>query len=110
MNDRKRPPVVDLRQVDHSRNRFRRYRIRECRTLFGKPCLVIEWGRIGSPMRVRTETFATSSALDWRYDELLARRRRHGYLLHPASALHFATVFGATKQPSTLPLVTRMLV
>lgn len=72
--------LVELRQVDPARKRFRRYRMRECRTLFGEPCLVIEWGRIGGPLRLRSETFPTPGALASRKRELLARRRRHGYV------------------------------
>jgi hypothetical protein len=41
--------ALELRSIDPGRRRFRRYRISESRTLFGEPCLIIEWGRIGSP-------------------------------------------------------------
>ena len=71
---------VELKLVDPSRNRHRHYSIIEARTLFGEPCLVIAWGRIGSPARVRTEVFETHEDLAQRRAELLARRRRHGYV------------------------------
>ena len=70
---------IELRQVDPARRRFRRYRIVESRTLFGEPCLIIEWGRIGRPARLRSEAFVSAAALALRKRELLARRRRHGY-------------------------------
>lgn len=73
------PAALELRHIDPARRRFRRYRMTECRTLFGEPCLLVEWGRIGRPPRLRSETFSSPSALAERRTELLARRRRHGY-------------------------------
>jgi predicted DNA-binding WGR domain protein len=49
---------IELRMVDPARNRFRLYGLTECRTLFGEPCLIIGWGRIGHRLRRRTEVFA----------------------------------------------------
>jgi predicted DNA-binding WGR domain protein len=72
--------AVELRQIDPARRRFRRYRITECRSLFGEPCLIIEWGGIGRRGRLRSETFESPSALGHRKRQLLARRRRHGYV------------------------------
>jgi predicted DNA-binding WGR domain protein len=77
--------VIELRRVERLRNCFRYYRIAEGRTLFGEPCLMIQWGRIGGRLRVRVETFAGRSSLSARRAELLARRRRHGY--SPPSAV-----------------------
>jgi len=73
------PAALELRQIDPARRRFRRYRVTECRTLFGESCLLIEWGRIGRAPRLRSETFSSPAALSARKRELLARRRRHGY-------------------------------
>ena len=70
---------VELRLVDDKRNRRRFYGITETRSLFGEPCLWIAWGRIGSRIQRRTETFGDPLALDRRRRALLARRRRHGY-------------------------------
>lgn len=72
--------TIELRQIDPARRRFRRYRITECRSLFGEPCLLIEWGGVGRPGRLRSEAFASPAALGARKRELLARRRRHGYV------------------------------
>jgi predicted DNA-binding WGR domain protein len=78
------PAAIDLRLIDPPRNRFRHYCIRQGRTLFGEPFLVIEWGRVGRRLRVREETFADGLSLEQRRGELLARRRRHGYVVSEA--------------------------
>lgn len=75
---------IDLHLTDPARNRFRRYRVHEDRTLFAEPCLIIEWGRIGTRLRRREEVFASEAALARRLAELLARRRYHGYVPVPA--------------------------
>lgn len=72
---------LELRLVDPAKNRFRIYGLTECRTLFGELCLRIVWGRIGNRRpRERTEVFEDRSALESRREELLGRRRRHGYV------------------------------
>jgi predicted DNA-binding WGR domain protein len=68
-----------LRLVDPPKNRFRSYSMTEQRTLFGDVDLVITWGRIGWRQRSRVETFSSVEHLDKRRDELLNRRRLHGY-------------------------------
>jgi predicted DNA-binding WGR domain protein len=71
----------ELRLVDPARNRFRVYGLTECRTLFGELCLRVVWGRIGNRrLHERSELFADRLALQRRRDELLGRRRRHGYV------------------------------
>jgi predicted DNA-binding WGR domain protein len=62
---------LELRNIDPTRRRFRRYRITESRTLFGEPCLIIEWGRIGWPARLRCEAFTSGADLSVRKRELL---------------------------------------
>jgi len=73
--------LLELRSVDPARNRYRIYRLREVRTLFGEVGLVVEWGRIGRPLRVREELFRDAEALERRRAELLGRRRRSGYVV-----------------------------
>jgi predicted DNA-binding WGR domain protein len=74
---------LELRLVDPLNNRFRVYGLTECRTLFGELCLRIVWGRIGNRrLRERSELFPDRAALLQRRDELLGRRRRHGYVSH----------------------------
>jgi predicted DNA-binding WGR domain protein len=72
---------LELRLVDPSKNRFRIYGLTECTTLFGELCLRIVWGRIGNRRpRERSEVFTDRAALERRREELLGRRRRHGYV------------------------------
>lgn len=71
---------LEFRLVDRERQRFRLYGITEARTLFGEACLVIAWGRIGTKLRVRTETFDEGTSLARRWRELVGRRRRKGYV------------------------------
>lgn len=73
--------AFELRSIDPARRRARRYHIAEMRTLFDEPALLITWGRIGARARVRLETFASAEGLLERRQELLARRRAHGYVL-----------------------------
>lgn len=71
---------LEFRLIDRARQRFRLYGITEARTLFGEACLVIAWGRIGTKLRVRTETFGEGTSLERRRRELVGRRRRKGYV------------------------------
>jgi predicted DNA-binding WGR domain protein len=72
---------LELRLVDPAKNRFRIYGLTECRTLFGELCLRVVWGRIGNRrLRERSELFADPAALARRREDLLGRRRRHGYV------------------------------
>jgi predicted DNA-binding WGR domain protein len=90
---------IELRQVDPSRGRARRYHLAEARSLFGELALFISWGRIGRAPRVRLETFATEAALHARWEELLARRAAHDYRLHAGGRKRAA--------PSATPTVTK---
>lgn len=69
----------ELRQIDSSRGRARRYLVTECCTLFGERALLISWGRIRRPPRIRIETFASEAEVEARRRALLARRWAHGY-------------------------------
>lgn len=77
---KERYPELELRQIDPARGRARRYHMARSRTLFGERAILISWGRIGRPARVRVETFATEAKLNARWRELLARRWSHGYV------------------------------
>lgn len=70
---------VELRSIVPKDNRYRVYGLTEASTLFGEPCLIIAWGRLGQPLRRRTETFASEEARERRFRALLKRRMRHGY-------------------------------
>ena len=94
---------VELRLVNPVENRFRLYRLTECRTLFGELCLRIVWGRIGSRRRrERSEIFADRAALERRREELLGRRRRHGYVstTTPRAAARARSGAGAEQRPT----------
>lgn len=82
MQHRKLHLDLELRHVDPARGRARRYHVSECRSLFGEFGLLVTWGRIGKPTRVRLETFASAAELGERRTELLARRFAHGYAIH----------------------------
>jgi predicted DNA-binding WGR domain protein len=73
---------IELRQLDPSRGRARRYRVTESHSLFGERALLVTWGRIGRPARTRLETFANDAELEARWRELLTRRSAHGYRAH----------------------------
>lgn len=70
---------IDLRLVDRATNRARHYHIAAGRLLFDEPALVITWGRIGVPPRIRVETFADEAAMLARRRALVDRRSAHGY-------------------------------
>lgn len=42
------PRTLDLRRIDVARNMRRYYRLSVQRDLFGRACLIREWGRIGA--------------------------------------------------------------
>jgi len=91
---------LELRLVDAAKNRFRVYGLTECRTLFGELCLRIVWGRTGNRRpRERSEIFPDRAALVQRRDELLGRRRRHGYV----STRTPRAAAGAQSEQSTQP-------
>lgn len=73
--------VIEFRHIHPARNRRRLYLLSEQRTLFGELGLIIHWGRIGSPLRMRTETFAARAEFEHRRDELVRLRTRHGYTM-----------------------------
>lgn len=81
------PMDVELRLIDPARNACRIYGLTTCTTLFGEPCLRVQWGRIGHRrVRERSEVFTSIDALEERRTELLARRAQHGYRVVQASA------------------------
>jgi predicted DNA-binding WGR domain protein len=78
--------AIELTSIDPERRRARHYGVALCPTLFGGYGLLISWGRIGRPPRVRIETFETPAAIGARLTELLTRRRAHGYVVAPCAA------------------------
>jgi predicted DNA-binding WGR domain protein len=78
--------ALELRQLEPKRGRARRYHMAKCHSLFGDLSLLITWGRIGGPTRVRLETFTSVDRLEARWEELLARRIAHGYVTTTTAA------------------------
>jgi predicted DNA-binding WGR domain protein len=102
-----RPDDIELWSLDPSQNRFRVYAIREERTLFGEPCLVVAWGRLGRPLRERTEIFTSGGALSARRSALVALRTKHGYFAPAMLGGTRAVLFGASVLPATRPMPKR---
>jgi len=93
------PMDLELRLIDPARNARRLYGVTTCTTLFGEPCLRVQWGRIGNRrVRERSEVFASVDALEQRRSELLGCRERHGYRSVP-----LATADAAPEMPVTSP-------
>jgi predicted DNA-binding WGR domain protein len=70
-----------LTKIDAARNLHRFYMVQLSQDLFGEWSLVREWGRIGSPGRVRSDTFSNESHAREAERRSLRLRERHGYQL-----------------------------
>ncbi len=70
---------LELVLIDDARNARRYYSLTVRRSLFDH-VLVIRRGRLGGRLVEVVETFDDDRALVRRYDELAAKRRRHGYV------------------------------
>jgi len=70
---------VAFRLFDSKTNALRVYGLSEQRGLFDDHCLIITWGRLGQPLRSRTETFDDAAELQARAHKLAKLRLAHGY-------------------------------
>ena len=70
-----------LTNIDAAGNRHRFYMVQLSQNLFGEWSLVREWGRIGSPGRLRCDTFESESQARDAERRNLRLRQRHGYQL-----------------------------
>jgi predicted DNA-binding WGR domain protein len=68
-----------LERRNPAKRMARFYAVRVVPTLFGAWALVREWGRIGSPGRLRTDWFGSEGAAASAGDKLVARKLRRGY-------------------------------
>ena len=68
-----------LTRTDPEANLARYYRMQIVRGLFGNWGLVREWGRIGSPGRVRTDWFESEAAAKDAQCSLQMRKAKRGY-------------------------------
>jgi predicted DNA-binding WGR domain protein len=71
--------ALEMWKVVPKENCFRRYKISEQLNLFGGYDLVLEWGRIGATARCKQETCCSIAELATRREEIIQKRRRHGY-------------------------------
>ena len=75
------PSHVRLTHSVRDANRHRFYALRALPTLFGEWDLVREWGRIGSPGRVRRDQHPTESEAIIALTKLAEQKHRRGYAL-----------------------------
>ena len=75
------PNQVRLTQDVPIANRHRYYLMRTLPTLFGDWALLREWGRIGSPGRVRRDSHRTESDAVIALTKLANQKHRRGYAL-----------------------------
>ncbi len=73
------PPPVLLVRRDPARGVARFYALRVVPDLLGGWTLQREWGRAGSPGRVRADAFATEDAAVAELERLARRKRGRGY-------------------------------
>jgi len=71
-------------RTEPARNLHRFYVVHLCPTLFGDWTLLCEWGRSGSPGRVRLTSFASYSEAEQAERQIIKRRLQHGYTETPA--------------------------
>jgi len=72
---------VTLFRIDPAKHMSRFYRFDIQPTLFGQWSFVREWGRIGSPGRVRIVVFATLADAQAALDRLRKAKEQRGYHL-----------------------------
>jgi len=75
------PNHVRLTHSIPDANRHRFYLLRTLPTLFGEWVLLREWGRIGSPGRVRRDCHTTESDAISALAKLAKQKHRRGYAL-----------------------------
>lgn len=73
------PDRAYLRREDPSRNMHRFYFMAVQRDLFGRASLIREWGRIGSPGRMRIEPHPDEGRAVDALAALIAMKRKRGY-------------------------------
>ena len=73
------PTDLSLRRIDPSCNMRRFYRMTVQRDLFGRACLVREWGRIGCRGQTLVEQHEDEAQAVTSLINLAIRKRRRGY-------------------------------
>lgn len=73
------PRTLDLRRIDVARNMRRYYRLSVQRDLFGRACLIREWGRIGARGQSLIEHHEDEGKAITALMRLAAQKQRRGY-------------------------------
>ena len=71
---------VTLYRISSEQNMRRFYRLGLQRDLFGNPCLIREWGRIGKPGQVRSTPYPTEDEAQAAFNKQRATKERRGYV------------------------------
>lgn len=71
--------TIYLERYDPQINMARYYRLIVARTLFGEWALIAEWGRIGSPGRVRENRFSSPQEVEAALTAKTDEKVRRGY-------------------------------
>ncbi len=73
------PRTLDLRRIEVARNMRRYYRLSVQRDLFGRACLIREWGRIGARGQSLIERHEDECKAITSLMRLAAQKQRRGY-------------------------------
>jgi predicted DNA-binding WGR domain protein len=73
------PTTLDLRRIDLALNMQRYYRLSVQRDLFGRACLIREWGRIGARGQSLIENHEDEGRAITSLMRLAAQKQRRGY-------------------------------
>lgn len=73
------PYHLYIERKDATRNMARYYALEICETLFGDPCLVRRWGRIGKSGQSMTHHFAREDDAVKLFLDLIHRKKARGY-------------------------------
>lgn len=76
--------MIKLTRSDPAANMHRFYALQLGLTLFGEWLLVAEWGRIGSPGRVKEEAFRSQAQAQAALSKRLSVKIRRGYMVTSA--------------------------
>jgi predicted DNA-binding WGR domain protein len=72
---------ITLYKTDPKKNVFRFYRLDIQTDLFGNPCLIRQWGRIGTAGQMKTVPFSTLDAVECELAKYKRLKTNRGY--HP---------------------------
>ena len=70
---------IVLQRIDPKRNALRFYRLALWPNLFGGVSLAREWGRIGSPGKLRCDAYANAEEAGRALERLVRAKRKRGY-------------------------------